>query len=370
MERKPQQHTLSLRISEPLREFLERSRQVISTGRVDPVSLSDVAKILLESAKEDRLDVRLEVADLYRNATESLSLIRAKWHQRQPLSRAEWILLAEYVQIGCEELSENPRMPEPEAYIPVLEAVMAVRSLRAKPDRDLDRYYLGNLGIPESTSEQDRSDPGLMVSVVENLIEVLRNSAIATKPALAGRNFYVALRDESLGDMVRLNDVLLAFLPTLFRLAARGHWIRERQPLRQIRQGGPVYDTYVRPVTDGSFQLTAHVSAQNELHLVLSMIARDVSYPIETYPQIREFAAMLAQLDSGKIWNGTHFLGSATRSGSSAPAQFHFHRHRDGVRFSFSEEEWTALHRLFSKILLDPGLQPLLDELALVYGEL
>ena len=56
MERKPQQQTLSIRISESLREFLERSKRVISAGREDFVSTSDVAKILLESAKDEGLD--------------------------------------------------------------------------------------------------------------------------------------------------------------------------------------------------------------------------------------------------------------------------------------------------------------------------
>ena len=64
MERKPQQQTLSIRITDTLRDFLERSRHVLSLGRGESVSTSDVAKILLESAKDDRLDSRLEVAEL------------------------------------------------------------------------------------------------------------------------------------------------------------------------------------------------------------------------------------------------------------------------------------------------------------------
>jgi multidrug efflux pump subunit AcrB len=78
MERKPQQQTLSIRVSDSLREFLERSKQVISAGRGESVSLSDVAKVLLESAREDRLDFRLEVADLQKSPTESLCAIRQK----------------------------------------------------------------------------------------------------------------------------------------------------------------------------------------------------------------------------------------------------------------------------------------------------
>ena len=53
MERKPQQQTLSIRISDTLREFLERAKHVISNGRNESVSTSDVAKILLESATDE-----------------------------------------------------------------------------------------------------------------------------------------------------------------------------------------------------------------------------------------------------------------------------------------------------------------------------
>ena len=66
MERKPQQQTLSIRISDTLRDFLEASQGVIAHARCESVSISDVAKLLLESARDDRLDFRWEVAELQR----------------------------------------------------------------------------------------------------------------------------------------------------------------------------------------------------------------------------------------------------------------------------------------------------------------
>lgn len=44
--RKAPQLTLSIRISEALRDFLERSKHVISSNRGESVSLSEVARIL------------------------------------------------------------------------------------------------------------------------------------------------------------------------------------------------------------------------------------------------------------------------------------------------------------------------------------
>jgi hypothetical protein len=61
---KPQQQTLSILVSESLRQFLELAKEFITNGRVEAVSISDLAKLLLESAKEDRLNFRLEAAEL------------------------------------------------------------------------------------------------------------------------------------------------------------------------------------------------------------------------------------------------------------------------------------------------------------------
>ena len=127
---KPQQPTLSIRVSESLREFLELSRQVIANRRGDAVSISDIAKLLLESAREDRLDFRLEVAELQQSPTLVLGQIRRKFERQQPLSRAEWVLLAQYVQIACEELCGTTTIPSADSLIAVLEALLAVRSLR------------------------------------------------------------------------------------------------------------------------------------------------------------------------------------------------------------------------------------------------
>ena len=109
---KPQQQTLSIRVPGSLREFLELAREFIADARGEAVSISDVAKFLLESARQDRLDFRLEAAELQQSPTSSLLHIRRKWEEQQTLSRAEWVFLAQYVQVACEELSGNMR-PQP-----------------------------------------------------------------------------------------------------------------------------------------------------------------------------------------------------------------------------------------------------------------
>ena len=106
-ERPLQPQTLSLRISDALHRRLERAKELLSSKTGESVSTSEIAKQLLESAREDRF----EVADLMAKPTEALLQIRRKGEAQHILSRAEWILLAHFVQKGLETYSD--RTPEP-----------------------------------------------------------------------------------------------------------------------------------------------------------------------------------------------------------------------------------------------------------------
>jgi hypothetical protein len=370
MERKAQQQTLSIRISDALREFLERSKQVISSGRGESVSTSDVAKILLESAKDDRLDFRLEVADLQQLPTESLSSIRRKWDAKQDLSRAEWIFLAQYIMVACEEVSEDPATPGLDSFVALLEALLAVRRLRIDRGVALDRYYLGNLGAEDGAAFNDRQlDPEVVPQVAQKLIQELRESSGSRKPVFAGRSFYVAVRDEELPDLIALNRTLFPYMSTLFRLAARGHWMREHRPVRSQGES-PVIAESISAVSAAGFRLTFSVCGDGEVSILVSMDAKDVAYPLAPYPEIREFAAMLDRLKSEEAWSGIHFRAWVTEATREKPARFCFCRHRDGITFGFSAKEWQSLKGLFAKALATPKLERLFAELSLVYGEL
>ena len=336
---KPQQQTLSIRVSESLREFLELSRQVIANGRGDAMSISDIAKLLLESAREDRLDFRLEVAELQQSPTLALGQIRRKWERQQPLSRAEWVLLAQYVQVACEELSGTKTIPSADSFIAVLEALLAVRSLRTDRGSGLDRFYLGNLAVPVATVFSERQfDPELLPQAVGDLIQDLRGSASPKKVVFAGRNLYVALRDEVLSDIIGLDRSLGPLLGKLFRLASRGHWIRERRPLRMPREL-PLKAQVFEPSSAGPFQVAASVDNDGELELLLTMTGRGVRYPLGPYPEIRELDDMLRQLEAGQIWDGVYFSGSGDKAEVEGHPLFHFWRRTDRVLFSFSEGE-------------------------------
>src|SRR6516164_2934624 len=128
-----QTQTLSLRISEVLRRRLEDIRKLTALRKGESVSTSEIAKQLLESAREERF----EVVELLSKPTESLLEIRRKGQAGQMLTRAQWTVLAYFVQQGSEAFSKNP--PSRETYIGILKAFDAAQELRARPS-STDEY--------------------------------------------------------------------------------------------------------------------------------------------------------------------------------------------------------------------------------------
>src|SRR5260370_731432 len=125
---KPQQQTLSVRISDALRRRLENARQLFAQpDGEESVSISEVAKRFLEAAQDEHV----EAGELLGRPTATLLNIRRKWERQQSLSRPEWMALGYYLQVGCEELSEDPKLPTAESFAALLEAFVAARALRS-----------------------------------------------------------------------------------------------------------------------------------------------------------------------------------------------------------------------------------------------
>ena len=80
-----QQPVISIRISDALRSRLERLKEIMALKTDQPVSTSDAAKQLLESARDDRL----ELVNLLTEPTESLLKIRGKAEAKLPLALPE-----------------------------------------------------------------------------------------------------------------------------------------------------------------------------------------------------------------------------------------------------------------------------------------
>lgn len=99
-----QTQTLSLRVSETLRKRLEDIRKLTALRKGESITTSEIAKQLLESARGDRF----ETVELLSKPLEAVLEIRRKGEARHILSRAEWTVLAYYVQQGSEAFPKNP----------------------------------------------------------------------------------------------------------------------------------------------------------------------------------------------------------------------------------------------------------------------
>lgn len=376
---KPSQgQTLSLRISDALYARLERVKQLMSSKKGDSVSTSEVAKQLLESAREDRF----EVADLMAQSTEALLQIRRKADAQHILSRAEWILLSHFVQQGLEAYTE--RTPNPvssESLIAVLDAFLAVYELRTERTSLRDSYYLNNLpsdcrpAKAKGGEDSDRATPEMVRRTVAETRKRLSESAAKWNPFLAGRNLHILLEDEKLPSVDTLNRTLRPLFPPLWRLGARGHYCLMQRPLRaKSTSQDSFYQPPIPSIREGEFTLSFNRGEGSDVFLLLSFPGpRGPMYPLNGYPKITEFRAMLAALAPDRQacrWEGGHFLGYVAASEEGKGKNYWFRAHENGITFGLSEKEWKSVQALFRRAWELPEIRIAWDTLTLEYGEL
>ena len=377
-EKPSQGQTLSLRISDALYARLERVRQLLSSKKGDSVSTSEVAKQLLESAREDRF----EVADLMAEPTEALLQIRRKGEAQHILSRAEWILLAHFAHQGLEAYTE--RTPNPvsnESLIAVLDAFLAVYDLRTERTSLRDSYYLNNLpsecrpAKAKGGEDSDRATPEMVRRTVAETRKRLSDSTTKWDTFLAGRNLHILLEDEKLPGVDAVNRTLRPFFPALWRLAARGHYCLTHQPLRAK---STTQDSFFQPpipsIKEGDFTLSFNRGEGNDIFLLLSFPgSRGPMYPISSYPKITEFRAILAALSPDSPtprWEGGYFLAYVAQPVEGRGKDYWFRAHDNGITFGLSEKEWRSVQALFRRAWELPEIRMAWDALTLEYGEL
>lgn len=369
-ERPLQQQTLSLRISEAWHNRIERAKELISSKTGEEVTTSDVAKQFLESAREDRL----EVVDLMAQPTETLLEIRRKGEAQHALSRAEWTVLAYFVQQGLEAFSvRTPNPVSHESVTVALDVFLAVYELRKERASKLDEFYLGNLPARGKGTEEQVSAETVRKAVLETR-KRLNESGTKSEPLFIGRNLHVLLEDEKLAGAEVLDRGLRPFFPALWRLAARGHYFLKQEPIRMpSREKEPFYQPPIPPVKEGDYSLAFARAEGQDFSLLLSFPdPRGPQYPISGYPRITEFRAMLSALgDETRRWNGEHFFGYVAASeDGKAKEDVWFRAHANGITFGFSEKEWKTVQALFRHAWEMPEVRMAWDELALEYGEL
>jgi hypothetical protein len=170
MRETSQQQTLSVRISVGLRRKLERARELETARTGQPVSVSEVAKKLLESGREDRL----EVVHLLSEPTAALAQIRRKAEAGHVLSRAEWTIVCHFVSKGMEAFpTTTPRPLAPTSIVAAVDAFQALITERMSHSPARNDVYR------EPLSPGRISSPGLTDEALHQILDGARQRILA-----------------------------------------------------------------------------------------------------------------------------------------------------------------------------------------------
>lgn len=371
----PQQPVISIRISEALRSRLERLKEVLARKSGESVSTSEVAKQLLESAREERL----EVADLLSDATQSLAQARRKIKSGYSLSRAEWILVAFFAREGVERYSQSSAGTAVSrgTMLGILEAFLAAYNIPRSKKASHDAKYLSNLPILGEDAREVPHAVGLDVcTVVERLIQRMRDPKSDVWPQFAARNLYELLEEEQFGNIEAVNRVLKPHWSALWGAAARGHYISRKMPVRDNAGGHALEHRYapaISSVFEEGFVLSFAVGSSGDLSLLLNLPAnRKAMYEMAPYPMIAEFRALLEDWDitrANSYRNGHYFFGYTAASDEESMPHIWL-RCEGSASFGFMDAEWASLRECFRRAWQMPELQRIWNELSLEYGEL
>jgi len=370
----PRSEVVSLRLNEARLELLERYRRAFADELGREVSLSEAAFLALEdrAAGMDRSAARVE---LLKTPTDALAEIRKRWEAQHALSAVQWDVLAQYVRIGAdEERVRSPIVvvPSRESYLALLDAFEAVYTHRLEPASGHTWAYFGNLDGFLTTDTLSATDAEQRDHIV--LTQIARRRALLQptdrweRPGNIGHCFSVAVLQEGV-DSATLDRLLAPYWPVLWRLAARGHWIRhDRRPVRRpepsdddVRQA-----VSLPPAMTADEVTVSFLSAGGaEFHTSIEWGSRGFGLYITQYPELVEFRAML-EAAGDRPWIGRHYTMAVADDGSGARRVTWT---RGQMYFDLSATEWAALRDLFRRAWDSPELQQWLAELQLEYGE-
>ena len=181
----------------------------------------------------------------------------------------------------------------------------------------------------------------------------LSDPAVKWDTFLAARNLHILLEDEKLPAADTVNRALRPFWPVLWRLAARGHYCLTQEPLRaKSTSQDSFYQPPIPSIKEGDYTLSFNRGEGNDILSALEFPGpRGPMYPLNGYPKITEFRAMLAALtpDSPiRRWEAEHFLGYVAASEEGKGKDYWFRAHTNGITFGLSEKEWKRCKRCFA----------------------
>jgi hypothetical protein len=170
-----------------------------------------------------------------------------------------------------------------------------------------------------------------------------------------------------------LDHILAPYWPTLWGVAARGHWIRNRRPIRavgtvgtEVRDRWDLDRDHLLRLSVGEFSLSFRRLGGPEFATTLDLgRARGVTIKITQYPELAELHAMLD--GSEYSWTGKYFR--AVECIELEPLDVTLWLKRLEVSVDFSGQDWQTLRTLVGEAWQHAALQPLLQELRQQYGE-
>ena len=195
LRKKPRHEVISVRLNEDRLKLLERYQKFLTEQLGRPVSLAEAAFLVIEE-RVVGMDREASRHEMLSTPTDSLYHIRKKWESQHTLSAAEWDVLAQYVQIGTEEESQEPPLlrpaiPSRESYLTLLDAFEAVYQNRKKHASKHAWYYFGNLGghstevrLSDNDAEQRHQAVLKQISIRK---ELLRPAEKWQRPGTIGR---------------------------------------------------------------------------------------------------------------------------------------------------------------------------------------
>jgi len=377
----PQQPVISIRISDALRLRLETLRKIMYLKTGKTVSTSEAAKQLLESARDDRL----ELVDLLSEPTDSLLRIRGKADSGLPLSQAEWTLVAHYCAVGAESFMNTAQgQISYETLAEILEAFLAAYAIARRPKKSMrDFVYLRTLPGDKQVDAKEVEDIGSddVRRVLNHTIQMLRNPAQKRrKPLLAVRNLYTLLDEEKFSNIEKLNDVLWPHWSALWKVCARGHYSLHRKPLREkvpAETDDEDFELAVQPalpsLEEGGYRLDLVREEGNEFSPRLQFPGTLApQYPVVGYPRIAEFRRMLEELDLERVlcqWQGYYFYAHTAILEDGGMGVFFFAR-ENGITFRFPMAHWQSIRNLFRRAWQAPEVIHTWEAQVLEYGEL
>jgi hypothetical protein len=117
--------------------------------------------------------------------------------------------------------------------------------------------------------------------------------------------------------------------------------------------------------------VSSSVNDEGELNILLTLKSHRALYPLEPFPQMREFQSMATTMALGDTSDGQYFVTHTDVPGVGEPPlfTFAFREFGKGVQIEFSEKQWDALRIALDQVMSLPKIKQTLNELALAYGE-